>query len=112
MLEAEQQMVDKNCSDCLHGDDCKIAYEQLGKFTGPSVAVKALVAFLLPLGVFIASLALFGRIFKGVIENRIPLTALSFVCALVVTLAYIFAVRFITIHIDKRKHLPTEHCQT
>ena len=96
-------MLDKNCSDCVHSNDCKTAYEQLGKFTGPSVAIKAFVAFLLPIGVFIASLALFGRIFESIVEKRIPLTALSFLCALGVTLAFVFLLRCVTTHTDKKK---------
>jgi len=51
----------KFCQDCIQKHDCKRIYEQLGDSQGPSVALKAILAFLLPLMVFIVSLAVFER---------------------------------------------------
>lgn len=57
---------DKFCQDCGWRRDCKRVYQQLGKAKGQSVALKAIVAFLLPIAVFIVSLALLQRLLAGV----------------------------------------------
>ena len=69
----------ENCSDCPQSHDCKSMYQQLGNAKGPNVALKVLLAFVLPIAVFIAGLALFGHVFAGLemSENaQIALTAL------------------------------------
>ena len=52
---------DKFCSNCTQSQNCSAVYEHLGKSSGPSVVYTALVAFLLPIGVFIVALAVFER---------------------------------------------------
>jgi hypothetical protein len=53
---------DKFCSNCAQSQNCSAIYEHLGKSSQPSVVYKALVAFLLPIGVFIIALAVFERL--------------------------------------------------
>jgi len=53
------------CQDCSHKHDCRHIYRQLGHSSCPSVALKVVVAFLLPLVVFIVSLAVFTEIFAA-----------------------------------------------
>jgi DMSO/TMAO reductase YedYZ heme-binding membrane subunit len=70
-------------------------YQQLGNTKGPSVVVKVVLAFLVPLVVFITSLAVFGRMFAGVTEAEQVQTGLSFLLALLATLACILIIRVI-----------------
>ncbi len=77
----------KFCEDCNQKHDCREVYRKLGNTKGPPVVLKAVVAFLLPVLVFIASLAAF--------EAILVRTALSFVLALSVTFVCILITRTI-----------------
>jgi uncharacterized membrane protein (DUF485 family) len=79
------------CHTCIQKHDCQKVYHELGNSRGPSVAVKASLAFLLPLVVFIVALAVFQKILTGAAE---PVkTAVGLAMALVSTLACILVVR-------------------
>jgi len=84
------------CQDCIQKHDCKRIYEQLGGSPGPSVTLKAILAFLLPLMVFIISLAVFERVIAGAISTEQMQTALSFVLALPVTFVCVLITRAIS----------------
>jgi len=83
------------CQNCIQKHDCRRIYEQLGDSPGPSVALKAILAFLLPLMVFIVSLAVFERVLAGAITTEQMRTALSFVLALLVTFVCVLITRVI-----------------
>jgi len=85
----------KYCQNCFQKHDCKSIYEQLGDSPGPSVAIKAILAFLLPLMVFIVSLAVFERLLAGVIATGRVQTALGFVLALLATFVCVLITRMI-----------------
>lgn len=85
----------KFCNDCKQKHDCQEIYKQLGDVKGPSVVVKVIVAFLLPLVVFIASLATFKEILAKAISTQRMQTALSLLLALLVTFVCILIVRMI-----------------
>jgi len=70
-------------------------YEQLGKSEGPSVLKKVILAFLLPMVVFVASLAVFEKAFAGLISAGQGNSALSFAAALLVTFLCIIIARVI-----------------
>ncbi|UCC97497.1 MAG: hypothetical protein JSW66_16845 [Phycisphaerales bacterium] len=87
---AEQDL----CPTCIQKHDCQKVYRELGSSRGPSVAVKVSLAFLLPLVVFIVTLAVFQKIFA---EEAEPVkTAFGLAMALVSTLACILVVRAIS----------------
>lgn len=88
---AEQEF----CEDCKQKHDCRRIYEQLGEVEGPSVAVKVIVAFLLPLVVFIVSLAAFQEILSEAISSQRVQTVFSFLLALVVTFICILIIRVV-----------------
>ena len=75
----------KLCQQCNQRQDCGQVYEQMGKSEGPSVVKKVILAFLLPLVVFTVSLAVFERMFSGVIIAGQVQSALSFAAALSLT---------------------------
>jgi uncharacterized membrane protein YoaK (UPF0700 family) len=83
------------CDICNQKHKCGTIYHQLGNTKGPSVAVKVVVAFLLPLVVFIISLAIFEEIFAKTISSQPVQTALSMVSALSVTFICILITRVI-----------------
>jgi hypothetical protein len=83
------------CQQCNQRQDCGKVYEQLGKLEGPSIVWKVVLAFLLPLVVFVGSLAFFERMFSGVITAGQSQSALSFVAALVPTFVCILLTRVI-----------------
>jgi len=85
----------KFCENCTQNHDCQKVYQQLGDIEGPSVVIKAIVAFLLPLVVFIVSLAVFQEILGNAISSKRMQTALSLLSALLVTFVCILIVRVI-----------------
>lgn len=83
------------CKGCLQKHDCRSAYEQLGKSSGASVVLKVILAFLLPLIVFIVSLAVSVRVLTGVIGVEKLQTVVSLLPALLATFVCIFIIRTI-----------------
>jgi len=80
------------CSQCPQSRDCKAVYQQIGNSKGPSVVRIVLMAFLLPIAVFIAALAVSDYMFALAIAGKnlrimvgFALAAgASFVCILIV----------------------------
>ena len=85
----------KFCHHCDQKHDCQKVYEQLGNVKGPSVVFKVIVAFLLPLVVFIVSLAVFEEIFTKAVNTKELQTLLSFLVALFITLVCILIIQAI-----------------
>ena len=83
------------CDNCMQKHDCQSIYRQMGDVKGPSVVIKVIVAFLLPLVVFIVSLAIFERILGGAISTDQFQTALSLPAALLITFICILIVRLV-----------------
>lgn len=82
----------KNCSQCGHKDGCRLIYEKLGKTKGPSVAWKVIAAFLVPIAVFIGTLAATQHFLQNRFGEKI-LTLISFFLAVCLTLAVVFIIR-------------------
>ena len=89
----------KLCENCPQAHECQEVYRHLGNVKGPSIAVKVIVAFLLPMLVFVVSLAIFDRIFTGPwgVRNLSQglQTFLSFVLAVTTTLICIVIVKIL-----------------
>jgi len=85
----------KFCEDCNQKHDCGEVYQKMGKTKGPSVVLNAVVAFLLPILVFIGCLAAF--------EAILAKAALSFLLALSVTFVLILIIKAIKSKISKNK---------
>lgn len=83
------------CQSCEQRHNCREIYQQLGKIESPSVIPKVLVAFLLPLVVFIAALAVFEGILANSTDTRELQTAVNFLLALLVTFAFTLIIRAI-----------------
>ncbi len=85
----------KICEDCEQKHDCQEIYKQLGDVKGPSVVVKVIVAFLLPLVVFIVTLAIFDKILSGFEMTADLQTVFSVSASLLITFICILVVRVI-----------------
>ena len=96
------------CSNCPQENDCKTTYELLGKVKGPSVAIRAIVAFLVPIAVFIAALAAFQRLLEKIVKNDDGRVALSAFLAICITFACIMILKIA----DKRLlHKKDQSCK-
>lgn len=94
---------EKFCEGCEQSEKCQDVSRKLGNIKGPSIALKVIVAFLLPLVVFIVSLAVFERLFAGSIDTEGLRTAAGFLAALAVTFVFILIVKVISKQISKAK---------
>ena len=83
------------CDGCSQADGCKEAYRQLGCAEGPSVTLTVLVAFLLPLVLFIVSLGAFGGWLEGRVAESYR-TLLALILALLVTTGLMLAVQAVS----------------
>jgi uncharacterized membrane protein (DUF485 family) len=84
------------CHTCIHKHSCQTVYQHLGNTEGPSVGAKVSFAFLLPLIVFIVSLAISERLVAGAVSSTAAQTAVSLLLALGVTLACIVITKIAT----------------
>ena len=91
------------CHTCNQKHDCQKVYQHLGNIEGPSVVVKVFLAFLLPLMVFIGSLAIFERILAGAVSSGAAQTAVNFLLALLATFVCILITRMTTGHVGHDK---------
>jgi len=85
----------KTCEGCNQKRNCQALYQKLAGFQGPSVVFKVIVAFLLPILVFIASIAAFERVLAEAIDTARLQTILSFLLALSVTFAVMLIIKVI-----------------
>ena len=83
------------CHNCIQKHDCSSVYEQLGNSSDASVALKAVLAFLLPLIVFIVSLAVSERVLASAISIEGLQIAISFLLALLMTFVCVFITRIL-----------------
>jgi zinc transporter ZupT len=73
----------KICENCYHKQNCQEIYKKLGNSKGRSVVLKVLIAFLLPLLVFIGCLAGFEGILAKIIKMNNLEIVLNFLLAVV-----------------------------
>jgi len=91
-MTMEQQ---ENCQGCYQKDQCREIYRHLGNAEGPSVVCKILVAFLLPIVVFIGVLTVFEEAFGGVISSKGLRTICGFLSAVAATYGCILITKVI-----------------
>lgn len=91
------------CKDCYQKHNCREIYNHLGNAKGPSVTLKAVTAFLLPLTVFIVTLAAF-EIFSDSTSNAGHLhILLGFLLAISAALAMVISIKVINRKLGKAK---------
>jgi len=83
------------CQDCNQKHDRQSVYEQLGNTAEASVTIKVVLAFLLPLIIFIITLAVSERVFARTIDIEKLQIILSLLTALLATFVCIFIIKVI-----------------
>ena len=100
-------MDEQFCRGCSERPDCKKVYQQLGNATGQSVTLTVIAAFLAPVAVFVASLALMQRILAGIVViGPAARTAFCFAVAAATTLVAVFSIRVLNTHVFRAKGRP------
>ena len=84
------------CRECNQKYTCRQAFEQAGKIKGGSVVLKTIVAFLLPLMVFIAGLAVFEKMLPKIMDTKNLQTPMTLLLASLTTLIYILIIKQLT----------------
>jgi hypothetical protein len=92
---------EKFCDQCNQQHNCSNIYNNLGNTNGPSVVVNVVIAFLLPIIIFIISLWIFEEIFVETINNQPVKILLSMVSALAVAFSFILIIKLITKRLGK-----------
>jgi uncharacterized membrane protein len=93
--------LDKNCSKCTQKSTCQSVYEAMGKHKGPSVALKVIVVFLLPILMFISGLVICEYYLK--IENKSIKTAISALLSAVLAFIYVLIAKAVIARQSKKK---------
>ena len=91
----------ENCSGCANRDDCKKTYEQLGKCEGSHVVLRSIMAFVVPVLLFSAGLAIFDRIFSDIISDKTNRTVFSLILSLIICAVYILVIKLIGLKLKK-----------
>jgi glucan phosphoethanolaminetransferase (alkaline phosphatase superfamily) len=94
---------EKFCEGCDQSSKCQEIFRKLGSIKGPSFTLKVIVAFLLPLIVFIVSLAIFERVFARSIGAEGLRTVISLLMATLVTFVFILGIKLIGKRIGRAK---------
>ncbi|MBL7107156.1 MAG: hypothetical protein ISS77_06085 [Phycisphaerae bacterium] len=94
--------VKQKCDECPQKDSCKDVYRQLGEYNGPSIAFKVLVVFVIPVLIFIFTLAVVDKLLLRSINSRDMVSLVSFLIALIVTLLVVFIISFVIKKYSKR----------
>ena len=94
---------EKFCQGCKQSHRCQEVYEQISQMGGPSVVFKVILAFLLPIVVFVGSWAVFEEILAVIIESKELQTFTGFVLALLVSSGFVFIIRLINKGLVKNK---------
>ncbi|MHC4193956.1 MAG: hypothetical protein ACYS8I_09830 [Planctomycetota bacterium] len=89
------------CRQCSGKPDCQEVYERLGRAEGPSVVTKVVLAFLLPLVVFIVLLVACEKVLVAGIGSKGLRTAVSFLSACLGTLGVVVLVKVISGRLGK-----------
>ena len=79
----------KFCQECSQKHECQEVYQQLGDIKGSSVVFKVIVAFLLPVVVFIGSLAAFGKVLAKAVDSKDLQTIVSFFVSVLITFIFV-----------------------
>jgi uncharacterized membrane-anchored protein len=89
------------CQGCSDRQKCEEVYQKMGQGEGPPVTFSVVMAFLLPLVIFIAVLAA-GQVLLKRLNANLPATAVSLVAACLVTAGYVLVASLIVKNRAKR----------
>jgi len=90
-MDSNQQ--NELCSSCGQRSSCGSVYQKLGTARGPSVLGKSLIAFVLPIVLFLLALAVSDHLLRGRIEDVDLRMLAGILPSLVVSIAGVGAAR-------------------
>jgi len=85
----EAQAVDQQCKNCGQKDSCQEVFKELGNSKGPSILLKAVQAFLLPLILFIIALAVAEKVLAERINSSLGRNLFALAAAVMVVFLYL-----------------------
>ena len=91
----------KFCQNCNQADKCQEAYRRLSNHRGPSVVLKVVAAFVLPLLVFITVLAAVEKALALAVETEQLRTILGLGAAVSVTCVLTLIIRVVNKKLKK-----------
>ena len=86
-------MEQEQCNGCSHQNDCQNIFQRLSNAKGPSILSKTVLALLLPLVFFIATVAACEALLTNVMQNRLIVVLLSILSGIIVVFVYIVIIK-------------------
>jgi len=86
-------MDQQQCQSCGIKDSCKEAYKKLGESNVPNVLTKVILAFLLPLILFIFSIVIGEELLIEKLESKKAANIAAFATAIAVVFLYLFTLK-------------------
>ena len=96
--------MDKHCDSCGQKDSCKTIYGKLGNSKLPPVLLNVVIALLLPLIFFIATIVATEKFFFEGIANSLWRNVLSLAAAIVVVGLYLVILKLCRFLLRSIKH--------
>ncbi|MHC4114189.1 MAG: hypothetical protein ACYSSL_02555 [Planctomycetota bacterium] len=93
----------KLCQQCGQRYSCQDVYRHLANNDVSSLVSRSIIAFLLPIAVFIASLVVLQELLDKAINSKALITALSFLLALPPVFVYLLIIKKIRKKLYKDK---------
>jgi hypothetical protein len=87
------KLPDQNCGNCPNNHKCSEVYENLTKSDCNPVTRDVSIAFLLPMIVFILTIALFEEFCPDIFESKTIRTLVSLLCALTLAVVSVKSVK-------------------
>ena len=81
------------CNDCVDKDSCQSIYKVVGSRKGSGVLKGVLLAFLLPMILFIMFVWSFGKILSFVTGSEFIISIISFLAAVLLTLISVISLK-------------------
>ena len=81
--------MNQQCKNCGQKESCQEIFEKLGSSKSPSVLLKAVQAFLLPLVLFIAALAVAEKLLGERLASQLGRNIISLAAAAIVVCLYL-----------------------
>jgi uncharacterized membrane protein (DUF373 family) len=88
-------MDQQQCQSCGMKDSCKEVYKQLGECKAPNVLTKVIMAFLLPLILFIFSIVLFDRLLIEKLKSERASNLAAFGAAIAIVFLYLLFLKLL-----------------
>ncbi|MCE5339810.1 MAG: SoxR reducing system RseC family protein [Planctomycetaceae bacterium] len=88
-------MDQQQCQSCGMKDHCQEVYKKLGKSDAPNVLTKVILAFLVPLILFIFSIVVGERLLIEKLKNAKAVNIIAFALAIAIVLLYVFTLKLL-----------------